>query len=138
MTDPQQPPPTGSERRDLRIEERRLRRINRPPWSWQGATAFVLALTVVVSMTALISGVILYVQSAPLPENIGALITATLSALIGSVAGFLGRASSGSPPEDRGGHADITTPVEQHPPTPPAADVIPDAKLDAEPEAESR
>jgi hypothetical protein len=124
MATPAAPEPTrapnSSERRDVRAEERRVRQHARPPWSWQGATALTLALTVVVSMTALITGVILYVQNAPLPENIGALITATLSALIGAVATFLGRVGTNQPNEDRK--------QPQSPPvTPPPAEEKPDA-----------
>lgn len=83
----------------------------------------MLALTVVVSMTALIVGVVIYVQDAPLPENLGALITATLSALIGAVAGFLGRVGSNEPREEKSGDR----------PPPPPAEPPKEAKPDAAP-----
>jgi hypothetical protein len=90
---PPQPSPPRQRRRRQRF------RPERPTWSWQGLVAFLLALAIIGSIVVLVIGVILNIQNQPLPENIGGMLTAVISALIGSVATFLGRVGSNNPEE---------------------------------------
>lgn len=83
----------------LRRRGRQRFKPDRPTWSWQGLVAFALALAIIGSLVLLVIGVIANIQNAPLPENIGGMLTAVISALIGSVATFLGRVGSNSPEE---------------------------------------
>lgn len=61
--------------------------------------AFLLALAIIGGIVVLVIGVIANIQNQPLPENIGGMLTAVISALIGSVATFLGRVGSNNPEE---------------------------------------
>lgn len=87
----------------------------RPTWSWQGLVAFLLALAIIGGITLLVIGVVANIQNQPLPENIGGMLTAVISALIGSVATFLGRVGSNSPEEQTHDQRQGTAP----PPPPP-------------------
>jgi polyferredoxin len=90
---PPQPSPPRQRRRRQRF------RPERPTWSWQGLVAFLLALAIIGGIVVLVIGVIANIQNQPLPENIGGMLTAVISALIGSVATFLGRVGSNNPEE---------------------------------------
>lgn len=58
-----------------------------------------MANAIVGSITILIVGIIINIQNQPMPENIGGMLTAVISALVGSVATFLGRLGSNNPEE---------------------------------------
>jgi hypothetical protein len=66
-----------------------------PPWSWQGAVAFLLSATIVLGTSILVIGVAFRVQNSPIPESLAGLLTAVVSAKVGILGTFLGRFGSG-------------------------------------------
>lgn len=103
MANPPQPSAPRQRRRRQRF------RPERPTWSWQGLVAFLLALAIIGGIVVLVIGVVANIQNQPLPENIGGMLTAVISALIGSVATFLGRVGSNNPEEQAPNKNESTT-----------------------------
>lgn len=79
-----------------------------------------MANAIVGGITIIIIGVIINIQNQPLPENIGGMLTAVISALVGAVATFLGRVGTNSPEEQtraqqRGDTTTTVTTQDPHP-----------------------